>query len=339
MRLRSFHGDNLNDAMRQVREALGPDAIIVATRDDDQGGIRVTAAVDDVLSTLNKEAAAKKPAATAKPAGPIDYSHDVVETVADHLSRHAVPAALAESLLATVTHFADHDALIALGAAMDKLFRFAPLFEKLTRPICLVGPPGAGKTIAIAKIATSRVMNGKTVGVITTDLQRAGAVEHLSAYTRLLRLNLLEIEDTPALKDAIQENAKNELILIDSSGRNPFNRNEMQDLKKILSSADVEPVLVMPAGIDVQEGTDITRAFMELGATRMIVTKVDMVKRLGSVMGFAHDTPIHLCEMSTSARATDPLQPLNPVTFARLLLPPELIASILKNSKKSQVAR
>ena len=48
MRPKSFHGPSLTDAMRQVREALGEDAIIVATRDDDMGGIRVTAAIDDI---------------------------------------------------------------------------------------------------------------------------------------------------------------------------------------------------------------------------------------------------------------------------------------------------
>ena len=47
MRLKSFHGSSLTEAMRLVREALGENAIIVATRDDDMGGVRVTAAVDE----------------------------------------------------------------------------------------------------------------------------------------------------------------------------------------------------------------------------------------------------------------------------------------------------
>src|SRR5437868_4391609 len=112
MRLRSFHGDSLNDAMGQVREALGPNAVIVATRDDEQGGVRVTAALDDgpPSSPLTyKHVPATKSEPVAAPGPEIEY--DVIEVVAEQMMRHAVPSALAEQALAIVTHFADHDAL------------------------------------------------------------------------------------------------------------------------------------------------------------------------------------------------------------------------------------
>jgi flagellar biosynthesis protein FlhF len=331
MRLRSFHGDTLSEAMRQVRDALGDDAIIVATRDDTPAGYRVTAAIDDSVPDYINE---KRP--EPKIEKPIDYGHDVVEVVAEHLTRHGVTPALAETLLSTVTHFADHDALIALGAAMDKHFRFAPLFETNGKPICLVGPPGAGKTLAVAKIATSRVMSHKNIGVITTDLVRAGAVEQLASLTRLLKLNLFEVEDAPALRDAVEAHPKGSFILIDSTGRNPFNNADLADLRKIITSADVEPVLVMPAGMDAMEAIDMAQAFMQLGARKLVLTKVDMTKRLGSMLALAHETGLQLCEMSSSPKATEALTPLNPVTFARMILPADVVSAALKSAKKAQ---
>ncbi|MBI3420392.1 MAG: GTPase, partial [Proteobacteria bacterium] len=129
MRLRSFHGETMSEAMRQVREALGTQAVIVATRDDEQGGVRVTAAVDDspnepLLQPPKISKPEPPPSSTpGKIATAPAEGEDVVEIVAEQLMRHSVPAPLAEQILSIVTHFADHDALIALGAAMDKLFK------------------------------------------------------------------------------------------------------------------------------------------------------------------------------------------------------------------------
>ena len=333
MRLRSFHGETLAEAMGQVREALGPDAIIVATRDDDQGGVRVTAALDE--STVKPTAPTPVNQPEPTPTGPIDYEHDVVETIADALMRHNVSAALAETMLGTVTHFADHDILIAFGAAMDKHFSFAPLFTEKSKPICLVGPPGAGKTLTIAKIAANRVLHKNRVGVITTDLTRAGAVEQLASLTRLLKIDLIEVEDPPALRDAIDTHKNGEVVLIDNTGRNPFSKGDMFDLRKMVSVTEMEPVLVLPAGLDAQEGIDMARAFMEVGARKMIVTKVDMTRRLGSMLSIAHETGMQLSDMSISPKVTEPLQSINPVTLARLLLPADVVSAALKSAGKS----
>jgi flagellar biosynthesis protein FlhF len=72
MRLRSFHGTNISEAMRQVRDALGTDAIIVATREDEDGGVRITAAMDETgILKQDKPAAAPPPPQSAS-------SHEVV---------------------------------------------------------------------------------------------------------------------------------------------------------------------------------------------------------------------------------------------------------------------
>src|ERR1700722_11329219 len=104
MRLKSFHGPSLTDAMRQVREALGPEAIIVATRDDDMGGVRVTAAIDDPDPTR----------IVAPAAAELSEGSEAVDTIAESLARHQVPPNIAERLLATATQFANDDPVLSL---------------------------------------------------------------------------------------------------------------------------------------------------------------------------------------------------------------------------------
>ncbi len=47
MRLRSFTGKTMSDALAHVRQHLGDDAVIVATQEDEDGSMRVTAALDE----------------------------------------------------------------------------------------------------------------------------------------------------------------------------------------------------------------------------------------------------------------------------------------------------
>jgi len=61
---------------------------------------------------------------------------------------------------------------LALGAAFDTHFQFRPIIDdKPDKPIILIGPPGAGKTLCVAKFATKATMGKRPVTVISTDVR------------------------------------------------------------------------------------------------------------------------------------------------------------------------
>ncbi|NBX74343.1 MAG: GTPase [Alphaproteobacteria bacterium] len=317
MRLKSFHAGTLSEAMKMVREALGDDAIIVATRDDEQGGVRVTAALDDDAKPATETPAA---APSAK-----QTDENVIDRLASHLYRHGVTAALSEKLLATAMHYSGDDASLALAAACDAHLKFKPLFQTADRkPIIFVGPPGAGKTLSTAKIATQAKIQNKPVCVMTTDTIRAGGVEQLSSFTKLLKVPLLQIEDTNALKDALSVH-QNDMVIIDTAGRNPFDAADLRELKSILGTAALTITMVLPASYDTQDGAEIAAIFKELGAGSLLITRVDMARRLGSMLNICHLAGIPLAALSRSSNVTEPLEILNPVLLAKLLLSPPLL--------------
>ena len=311
MRLKSFHGPNLTDAMRMVREALGAEAIIVATRDDDMGGVRVTAAIDD-----------PEPARAVVPAAAqLAESPEAIDRIAEALARHQTPAPIAERLLATATQFATYDPVLALGAAFDAHLQFQPIVEdKFDKPLMFVGPPGAGKTLCTAKFATRLTLGKKPVTVISTDTERAGGLEQLAAFTRLLKINLLEIEDSHALRDTVQSQKSSHAVLIDTPGRNPFNDYERQQVQAFIAAAGGEATLVLPAGFDASEALDMAREFQSIGATRLIVTRLEMTRRLGSLLRVAFESRMPLANFSISGKVTEAPVPLNPVMLAKLVL-------------------
>lgn len=317
MRLKSFHAKTMSEAMKAVRQALGDDAIIVATREEEGGGVRVTAAVEE-----DEQYAPSAPRVLPKPAEP---EIDVGELVADALHRHGVPAALAEQLIDAAAGLDTEDATLALGAALDALFNFHPLPDGTARgparPLVLVGPPGGGKTLTIAKMAARAVFKKRSVAVITTDTVRAGGVEQLSGFMRLLKIKLHRVDDPEALGGAIEMSRGMDLVLVDTAGRNPFDDQEMAELRALLAAGDVEPVLVLPAGIDAVEAAETGLAFRKLGAKRMLVTRLDIARRLGSLLFAAHRARLAFCDGSIAPKVAEGLTSLNPVALARLMMP------------------
>jgi flagellar biosynthesis protein FlhF len=322
MRLKSFHGSNLTEAMRQVKEALGEDAIIVSTRDEEGGGVRVTAAIDEAPPPPPLTIPASAKSAPPMPAVPIhDDGSAALETIAEALMRHHVPQSIAERLMATATQFANDDPILSLGAAFDTHFQFQPITdEKSDKPLILVGPPGAGKTLCIAKFATRATLAKRPVTVISTDTERAGGMEQLAAFTRLLKLNLVEIEDAHALRDMIGMQ-KGAHILVDTPACNPFNEQERKNLQALIAATGTEATLVLPAGTDINEAIYLANEFHAIGATRLLVTRVEMARHLGSTLAMASETHMPLANFSMSHKVVEPLYPFNPVTRSRLLLP------------------
>lgn len=317
MRLKSFHGSSLTEAMNMVRDALGENAIIVATRDDDAGGIRVTAAIDEIPHAA--------PAATGyspppQPAPKEPDGSESIEIIAEALTRHQVPTHIAERLMASAVQFANDDPVLALGAAFDAQFQFQPIIDdKMDKPLVLIGPPGAGKTLSTAKFATKATLSKRAVTVITTDIERAGGMEQLAAFTRLLKLNLIEIEDAHALRDAI-ELQKGAHVFVDTPGLNPFIESERKQLHAIVAGAGGEATLVLPAGLDANEAVDVANEFRALGAMRLLITRLDMTRRLGSMLRVAFDAHLPFANFSATTKVTEAPHPFNPVALARLVL-------------------
>src|SRR5579864_341174 len=199
MRLRTFTAASMSEAMALVRARLGGDAIIVSTEEGDDGLMRVTAAVE--------------PAELAPPRdGP-----DVIDALSEALTEHGVAPTLVEKILGAALPFETEDPLLALSGAFTSVFRFAPI-EGKERPLLMVGPPGAGKTVSIAKLAARAVMAGKPVRLVTADIVRAGGIEQLEAFARVLKLPLHRAESAARLAPLGRQGDPQELLLIDTPG-------------------------------------------------------------------------------------------------------------------------
>ncbi len=308
MRLRTFTARTMPEAMALVREQLGGEAIILSTARAN-GGISVTAALDQADLAVADVAAAE---ATEDP---LDILHEM-------LTAHGTPAPLVERLLSAILESAAAEPTPALAAGLGAVFSFAPLGERpANRPIMLVGPPGAGKTVSIAKLATRAVLAGRKPLVISSDVIRAGGVAQLESFTCMLGLELQRAESARELAELTAGADQDAVILIDSGGINPYSASDRSELAAYLVAARAEPVLVLPAGGDVFDSIEIACAFASLGSTRLLTTRLDMVHRLGSQLAAADAAQLSFCDASMTPDIAQGLFPLNPVALALLIMP------------------
>lgn len=315
MRLKTYTAPSIAAAMAQIRRELGDDAIIVATRSG-RGGreAQVTAAVDSAPARRNAPPAAAAAAEPVRRAG-------ASACIAEALRSHGIGGALAEALRATAAAFAEEGPVLALSAALDTLLAFEPIVEaQQRRPLMLVGPPGAGKTLTAAKILTRARQSGLLAAAITTDGQRAGAIAELEAFTRILGVALGTAADPQALSLWRQQTGA-QLAVIDSAGCNLFVDSELMVLRTLIEAADAEPVAVLPAGSDVDEAADMAQILAGIGCRRLIVTRIDAARRLGVTVAAAEAAGLALAGVGISPHAAFGLAALNPVSLARLLLP------------------
>lgn len=323
MRLKSFTAKNTKEAMQMVREELGEDAIIVATHEEKNavGGrqVRITAAVERDTHYADDH--------QDEPSENWLYEDDdneamVIEEITETLLRHTVPDEILEQIISHAAVLGIDEPRLALLSAIEGIFKFNPLPTDASKtPFIMIGPPGAGKTLGCAKMAARSAMNNLNVAVISTDTERAGGVEQLEAFTKLMDIELKIAKTTGALKEAILETKNFDQVIIDTAGTNPFDMTSVKSLAKLIGAVDVDPILILPANMHADEASETAEIFASIGAQRLMPTRVDVSRRLGSLLAAAYKGGLSFADISGTARVADGLSQLTSKRLTQLLMP------------------
>ena len=311
MRIKTYIAQSVPEAMNKIRQDFGNGAVILSNHRTLEG-VRITVGLEDNdVETQIQDALF---------GSPIDHRAEQIQKA---LLSVGVPALLVERILDALPSIMDESETVSLTKALDKVFQFDPLPVNSTkRAFMLVGACGCGKTIVTAKMAVKAKISGKKVAVITTDVKRAGAIEQLEAFTKILDLDLIKVRKPDLLRNVVEENRTNsDLILIDTPGINPFLSTDINLLKDMLNDTQgIEPVLVMSAGMDATESEEIGGIFQKLGCHRLLGTRLDLSRRLGNLLWTAQSNGYALTDVGVSPHVSEGLCPLKAKSLAELLL-------------------
>ncbi len=305
MEVKTFRGATKEEALAQLHQALGQDAHVIAIREHDG---HATAAGARAAQTADLEALLAPEPGTST-ANPLERL----------LRTHNLPDRLRGDLIKSVPGNGTGDLAQALGELIRTRIRLAPL-EPMPKALLLFGPTGAGKTAALVRLAARLRAEDRPLAVATTDVARTGATHQLQAMLAPLEIEPMVAATRDELELILKRN-HDATLLVDSTGLNPLLVEELAMIADLIDQLPIEPLPVLPAGLDSLDMLDIAANCRALGATRALVTKLDMARRFASLLAIA-EGGLALSEVSISPLLAKPLIPWSAEGLARLLQRP-----------------
>lgn len=216
-----------------------------------------------------------------------------------------------------------NDQLTAMLSAGDHAIRHSGTSPTI---ILLVGLQGAGKTTTAAKLALHlRRTSDAPPLLVAADLQRAAAVEQLSALARQLDLpihsgsapNAVEIA-----KDGIARSRElgSPWTIIDTAGRLHLDDELMEELSELKKAVNPHETLLVVDGMTGQDAVNAAQGFHDqIGLTGLILTKLDGDARGGAALSVTSVTGVPIKLMGTGERP-DALEAFHPERMASRIL-------------------
>lgn len=220
----------------------------------------------------------------------------------------------------------------ATGAWVRKAIRsrLRALPSLIERPgqqlIACIGPTGAGKTTTLAKLAArARLDLGRSVGVISLDTFRVGALEQWQRYARLIGLPFFAVRNSDDFLRALAS-MDTDILLIDTEGQVGGDSEGMRRLEAVLATAegwDPHVLLTVPAwlrGLDVDR---LVRSYAAPRPTAVVATKLDEASRIGGILHACLPLDAPLAYVCAGPRVPEDIDCVNPEAFTHRLFPSE----------------
>ncbi len=195
---------------------------------------------------------------------------------------------------------------------------------KKTKYVFFVGPTGVGKTTTIAKIASTLKLSKKTrVALITSDTYRIAAVEQLKTYANILGIPLKVVYSPDDMKEAMEEYREYDLVFVDTAGRSHNNREQREDIRKLLETVDEankEVFLVLSATTKYKDLVKISSTYAEITKYNLIFTKLDETDTIGNIYNIHMITGAPLSYTTWGQNVPDDIGKIDAQSIAKQLL-------------------
>jgi flagellar biosynthesis protein FlhF len=190
------------------------------------------------------------------------------------------------------------------------------------RVVAFIGPTGVGKTTTLVKLASQyALLHQRRVGLITADTYRIGAVEQLRIYRDIIDIPFEAVSSPEELAASLNRMADRDLIFMDTAGRSPQNRAQIQDLRGFLEVAKPsETHLVISATTKNADLLPIVAKFGLVPINRFLFTKLDETKTYGLLLNLASSFNIPVSYLATGQMVPDDIEVATPERMADLVL-------------------
>lgn len=195
--------------------------------------------------------------------------------------------------------------------------------DRENRRICaVVGPTGMGKTTTLAKLAAEELFKfDRSIGFITVDTFRIGAIDQLKTYAKILKTPVEVAYDAADLVNKMKAMSHVDTIFIDTAGISPRDSKMMTELARYFSvDIQIETHLVLSAATQLSDLNEMADRFKIIPVDSVIITKIDEVTSFGNVYNFITSHRPPLSYFTTGQNVPDDLERATKERVADMLL-------------------
>lgn len=287
------------EALRLMREKLGPDAIILSNRVT-AAGVEIVAITEETATQMAVSAMPAAPSAVISPSesaartpvadSVMDEIHSMRgmieeqlsglvwnekqrrDPVRSHLLRTLLGAGFSAKLAKTMLDHLPAGQNYTTGMAWVKaeLVRNVPLLENEDALMdgggvyALMGPTGVGKTTTTAKLAARCVMRfgPEKLALVTTDSYRIGAFEQLRIYGQILGVSVHAVKDAVDLRLVLEDLRDKHMVLIDTVGMSQRDRTVSEQIAMLCGAGrPVKRLLLLNASSHGDTLNEVVHAY------------------------------------------------------------------------------
>lgn len=248
-----------------------------------------------------------------------DMEGELVSQILDAAERRAAPEAggLPEAVLAEIQQRIRVDAAVAV--------------PDVSRAVALAGPPGAGKTSMLVKLAvTCGLAARRPLALVSMDDFRVAGADQLRSYATILGAGFHAPDNVGALAQALDEHRGKRLVLIDTPGYGPRDMDRAADLAGFLSTRpDITTHLVLTACTKSADLTHVAERFEIFRPSSLLFTRLDETAGFGTAFSLSARLSKPISYLGTGQEIPDDIAPATKERILSLLAPGTLAAGRL----------
>jgi flagellar biosynthesis protein FlhF len=331
MYVKRVYAPTVREALAMARDELGPAALVLSTELVPASGwrgwfgqrvVRLTAAAERGLAadpSLSSSASPLSEDRTDVPADRQPASGARAGVIARLVAAGMTPA-LAEAVAARMTDAecrgnADRGLRRAL---VSELEGSSAADAGYARYEVFVGPPGVGKTTTIAKIAAQECIAGQTLGLVSADGFRAGAIEQLRGYASVMGMPFRIARTADDFEQAL--GSTRHTALVDTAGRSPTDANISALFHVLDRKRSVRTHVVLAADTSAATARRLLDRYAPLRPSRVVITKIDESDSMLPLFDAVRERGLPVSYLTAGQRVPEDLWRATPASLASALL-------------------